>query len=71
MLKSYNLKNGKIQTNVPSLFKVMAYENDFEIIDGEKIWRDVYLDESKMMIYDELKNNKKSVVVFPIYLPIF
>ena len=32
-----------IQTNVPSLFKVMAYENDFEIINGEKIWRDVYL----------------------------
>ena len=29
-----------IQTNVPSLFKVMAYENDFEIIDGEKslVW---------------------------------
>ena len=58
-----------IQTNVPSLFKVMAYENDFEIINGEKIWRDVYyeLDESNMMIYDELKNNKKSVVVFPIF----
>ena len=57
------------QTNVPSLFKVMAYEDDFEIINGEKIWRDVYyeLDESKMMIYDELKNNKKSVVVFPIF----
>ena len=32
-----------IQTNVPSLFKVMAYEDDFEIINGEKIWRDVYL----------------------------
>ena len=58
-----------IQTKVPSLFKVMAYEDDFEIINGEKIWRDVYyeLDESKMMIYDELKNNKKSVVVFPIF----
>ena len=58
-----------IQTNVPSLFKVMAYEDDFEIINGEKIWRDVYyeLDESKMMIYDELNNNKKSVVVFPIF----
>ena len=58
-----------IQTNVPSLFKVMAYEDDFEIINGEKIWRDVYyeLDESKMTIYDELKNNKKSVVVFPIF----
>ena len=58
-----------IQTNVPSLFKVMAYENDFEMIDGKKIWRDVFyeLDESNMTIYDELKNNKKSVVVFPIF----
>ena len=58
-----------IQTNVPSLFKVMAYENDFEIINGEKIWRDVYyeLDESNMMVYDDLKNNKKSAVVFPIF----
>ena len=47
----------------------MAYENDFEIIDGEKIWRDVFyeLDPSNMMIYDELKNNKKSAVVFPIF----
>ena len=58
-----------IQTNVPSLFKVMAYENDFEIINGEKIWRDAYyeLDESNMRIYDDLKNNKKSAVVFPIF----
>ena len=58
-----------IQTNIPSLFKVMAYENDFEIIDGEKIWRDVFyeIDPSNMMIYDELKNNKKSAVVFPIF----
>ena len=58
-----------IQTNIPSLFKVMAYENDFEIIDGEKIWRDVFyeIDPSNMMIYDELKNDKKSAVVFPIF----
>jgi len=58
-----------IQTNVKSLFKVMAYENDFEIIDGEKIWRNVFyeLDESNNLIYDNLKNNKKSAVVFPIF----
>ena len=58
-----------IQTNVQSLFKVMAYENDFEMIDGKKIWRDVYyeIDESNMTIYDDLKNNKKSAVVFPIF----
>ena len=58
-----------IQTNVPSLFKVMAYENDFEMIDGKKIWRDVFyeLDESNRTIYDDLKNNKKSAVVFPIF----
>ena len=58
-----------IQTNVNSLFKVFSYENDFEIIDGEKIWRNVYyeLDESKSAIYDELKNRKNSVVVFPIF----
>ena len=58
-----------IQTNVKSLFKVMAYENDFEMIDGEKIWRNVYyeLDESKLDTYQDLKNNKKSAVVFPIF----
>ena len=58
-----------IQTNVKSLFKVMAYENDFEIIDGEKIWRNVFyeLDESNNTIYDSLKNNKKSAVIFPIF----
>tara|TARA_B100001173_G_scaffold168608_1_gene145698 strand:+ start:84 stop:971 length:888 start_codon:yes stop_codon:yes gene_type:complete len=58
-----------IQTNVKSLFKVMAYENDFEIINGEKIWRDVFyeLDESNTMIYDDLRNDKKTAVVFPIF----
>jgi hypothetical protein len=58
-----------IQTNVKSLFKVMAYENDFEMIDGEKIWRNVYyeLDESKLDTYQDLKNVKKSAVVFPIF----
>jgi len=58
-----------IQTNVKSLFKVMAYENDFEIINGEKIWRDVFyeLDESNTRIYDDLRNDKKTAVVFPIF----
>ncbi len=58
-----------IQTNVKSLFKVLAYENDFEIINGEKIWRDVFyeLDESNTMIYDDLRNDKKTAVVFPIF----
>ena len=47
----------------------MAYDNDFQMIDGEKIWRNVYyeLDESKLDIYQNLKNNKKSAVVFPIF----
>ena len=67
-LQSENLQT-LIQTNVKSLFKVMAYENDFEIIDGEKIWRNVFyeLDESNNLIYDNLKNNKKSAVIFPIF----
>jgi hypothetical protein len=58
-----------IQTNVKSLFKVMAHENDFEMIDGEKIWRNAYyeLDESKLDTYQDLKNDKKSAVVFPIF----
>ena len=58
-----------IETNVKSLFKVMAYENDFEIINGEKIWRDVFyeLDESNTRIYDDLRNDKKTAVVFPIF----
>ncbi len=58
-----------IQTNVKSLFKVMAYEDDFEMIDGKKIWRNSYyeLDESKLDTYQDLKNDKKSAVVFPIF----
>jgi hypothetical protein len=67
-LQSENLQT-LIQTNVKSLFKVMAYENDFEIIEGKKIWRNVFyeLDESNNMIYDNLKNYKKSAVIFPIF----
>jgi hypothetical protein len=58
-----------IKTNVKSLFKVIAYENDFEMIDGEKIWRNAYyeLDESKLDLYQDLKNDKKTAVVFPIF----
>tara|TARA_B100001750_G_scaffold66921_1_gene53143 strand:- start:458 stop:1345 length:888 start_codon:yes stop_codon:yes gene_type:complete len=58
-----------IQTNVNSLFKVFAYDDDFEMIDGKKIWRNVYyeLDEFNSDIYTNLKNNKKSAVVFPIF----
>ena len=58
-----------IQTNVKSLFKVLAYENDFEMIDGKKIWRNTYyeLDESKLDMYEDLKNNKNTAVVFPIF----
>ena len=42
-----------IQTHVNSIFKVLAYEDDFEMIDGKKIWRNVVyeLDESKSEIY--------------------
>ena len=37
-----------------------------KLLNGEKIWRNVFyeLDES---IYDNLKNNKKSAVIFPIF----
>jgi len=58
-----------VETNVPSLFKVLAYDDDFEMIDGQKIWRNVLyeLDESNMEIYDEIKNNKKTAVVFPVF----
>ncbi len=58
-----------VETNVPSLFKVLAYDDDFEMINGQKIWRNVLyeLDESNMTLYDELKNKKKSAVVFPVF----
>jgi len=58
-----------IEINVKSLFKVFAYEDDFDMIEGKKIWRNVYfeLDESKNELYDSIKNQKKSAVVFPIF----
>ena len=69
--ETINLNDSRtlIQTNVNSLFKVFAYDDDFEMIQGEKIWRNVYyeLDESNSDIYATLKNNKKSAVVFPIF----
>ena len=69
--KTTNLDNSRtlIQTSVNSLFKVFAYDDDFDMIDGEKIWRNVYyeLDDSNSDIYQNLKNNKKSAVVFPIF----
>jgi len=54
---------------VNSLFKVFAFEDDFDMIEGKKIWRNVYfeLDESNMELYEKIKNQKKSAVVFPIF----
>ena len=58
-----------IQTEIKSLFKVFAYEEDSEIINGLTFWSNVYyeFDESKSEIYKNLINNKKSVVVYPIF----
>jgi len=58
-----------VEINVSSLFKVFAFEDDFDMIEGKKIWRNVYfeLDESNMELYEKIKNQKKSAVVFPIF----
>ena len=58
-----------IQTNIRSLFKVMAYENDFEIIGDNKIWRNTFfeLDVSNTILYDDLRNDKKSAIIFPTF----
>jgi len=58
-----------VEINVNSLFKVFAFEDDFDMIEGKKIWRNVYfeLDESNMELYEKIKNQKKSAVVFPIF----
>ena len=58
-----------VQTKIKSLFKVFAYEDDAEIIEGTKIYRDVFyqLDESKSSIYENLINTNKAAVVIPIF----
>ena len=58
-----------IPTDVYSLFKTFSYENDFEMIDGTKIWRNSFyeLDKNNLTIYDDLMNNKKSAVILPLF----
>ena len=49
-----------IETNVYSLFKTFSYEDDFEIIDGQKIWRNSFyqLDESNLEIYANMEQKE-------------
>jgi len=58
-----------VPTDVYSLFKTYSYADDYDFVDGKKLWRNSFyeLDENNLAIYDELMNKKNSAVVLPLF----
>lgn len=63
--------NNILKLKINSLFDVYGYENDYEIINDQKIWRDVEyrLSHENELLYNELSNSNEqnTVVVYPIF----
>ena len=63
--------NNLSKLKINSLFDVYGYEDDYEMIDGKKIWHGVEyrLNEENQLLYNELSSNyeKNTVVVYPIF----
>jgi len=63
--------NNLLKLQINSLFNVYGYENDYEVIDGKKIWQNVEykLKKENQLLYNEISNNdeKNIVVVYPIF----
>ncbi len=62
----------RIQLNITSIFNIYGFEYDYEIRNGEKIWKNVefVLKPENMKLYEEIgvyNDNQKSVVIFPIF----
>ena len=62
----------KIQLNIKSLFNIFGFEDNYEIINGKKIWlnTEFVLKPENMKLYEEISvynDNQKSVVIFPIF----
>lgn len=61
-----------VRLDIPSLFTMYGYENDYEIIDGQKIWRSVEFELNPEFadFYEEvgLKNKPKTTaIVYPYF----
>lgn len=61
----------KIKLDIPSLFDIYGFEEQFDIIDGKKIWNNVQfeLNPKNQDIYEELKisSDEKTIVIYPIF----
>jgi len=61
-----------VKIDAPSLFALYGYEDDYEIVDGEKIWRNAKyeLNPEFAELYKEIGISygpKRSVVIYPIF----
>src|SRR5574338_1027186 len=73
LLPKINKTSKIIDLKIPSLFKIRARENDFELDNGKKIWNNVMfeLNPKNSKIYEEIKPSKKLqekiVVIYPLF----
>lgn len=61
----------KTKLNIPSLFNIYGFEDQFEIINGKKTWTNVQfeLNPKNNELYDKLRStsDEKTIVIFPIF----
>ena len=64
----YFTKN-KDWTKIPStsVFTTWIKNNDFQIVDGKKIWNRVIFNIDPTRNYDQVRSDKKTVVIYPIF----
>lgn len=53
--------------NSTSVFSTWVKNNDYQIMDGKKIWNKVIFKIDPTRNYDKVRSDKKTVVVFPIF----
>lgn len=67
-ISKYFTKNKDlVKINSTSVFATWIKNNDYQIVDGKKIWNKVIFKIEPTKNYDKAKSDKKTVVVFPIF----
>lgn len=67
IVKHFTKSKDFARINSTSVFITWIKTNDYQVVDGKKIWNKVIFDLDPARNYDKAKSDKKTVVIFPIF----